>query len=185
MTDAPSASEGLLAIDVGSSRVKLGWFAPPRDQASSLADPDAHLAVSHRQELPRDWLAAVADWLGQRSIAKAPCAIVSVQPKVTDALLAGPLAAAGIRAQRWVGADLPIEVRVAHPAQVGVDRLVNAIAARRLSPADRPLIVIDAGTAITVDLVAADGGFEGGAILPGASAAALTLHYATAAAAQA
>src|SRR5205814_3927690 len=70
--------------------------------------------------------------------------------------------------------DLPLEVRVEFPDRVGLDRLAAAVAARFLAsegrqPPDtiRPAIVIDAGTAITVDLVSADGAFEGGVILPG------------------
>ena len=62
---------------------------------------------------------------------------------------------------------LPIEVRVDQPQRVGTDRLVAALAADALRTADRAAIVIDAGSAITVDLVSADGAFEGGAILPG------------------
>jgi type III pantothenate kinase len=62
---------------------------------------------------------------------------------------------------------LPIEVRVDQPQRVGTDRLVAALAASALRTADRAAIVIDAGSAITVDLVSADGAFEGGAIVPG------------------
>src|SRR5262249_13549250 len=51
------------------------------------------------------------------------------------------------------------------PAEVGADRLVNALAAARLHGA--PAIVADFGTASTFDCVAADGAFVGGAIAPG------------------
>ncbi|MBA2701029.1 MAG: type III pantothenate kinase, partial [Chloroflexi bacterium] len=48
---------------------------------------------------------------------------------------------------------------------VGADRLVNALAADRLY--GRPAVVVDLGTATTLDCVAADGAFVGGAIAPG------------------
>jgi type III pantothenate kinase len=51
------------------------------------------------------------------------------------------------------------------PEQLGVDRLVAMVAAR--ARADGPLCVIDAGTAVTIDFVAADGQHLGGFILPG------------------
>jgi len=51
-------------------------------------------------------------------------------------------------------------------AQLGVDRWHSLIAARA-AHADRPLVVVTAGTATTVDGVAPDGSFVGGAIAPG------------------
>ena len=62
---------------------------------------------------------------------------------------------------------LPLEIHVEHPQHVGADRLLAAVAVNHLRAANRPAIVVDAGTAITVDLVSADGAFEGGVILPG------------------
>jgi type III pantothenate kinase len=63
--------------------------------------------------------------------------------------------------------DVPIAIRVDEPSRVGIDRLLAAVAANRLRAPDRAAIVVDLGTAITVDLVEADGAFAGGAILPG------------------
>ena len=56
--------------------------------------------------------------------------------------------------------------RYAQPARMGVDRWLAMLGARQASAG--PLCVIDAGTAITLDLVAAQGSHEGGYILPGA-----------------
>lgn len=63
--------------------------------------------------------------------------------------------------------DLPLQIRVDEPANVGIDRLLAALAANQIRHENRAAIVIDLGTAITVDLVDADGAFAGGAILPG------------------
>ncbi len=74
--------------------------------------------------------------------------------------------------------DIPIQVHVDHPERVGIDRLLAAWAAGSLTD-ERPLIVIEAGSAVTVDLLSstrASGlppdlssidSFEGGAIIPG------------------
>ncbi len=63
-----------------------------------------------------------------------------------------------------------LEVNVAQPEQVGIDRLLAASAAAQLS-SSRPLLVIQAGSAVTVDLLTGHprrlGTFEGGAIVPG------------------
>ena len=53
------------------------------------------------------------------------------------------------------------------PARIGVDRLAAAAAAHRATPAGRAAVVVDAGTALTVDAIDAEGTFRGGAIAPG------------------
>ncbi len=60
---------------------------------------------------------------------------------------------------------VPIAIRVDRPADVGADRLVNALAAARIH--GTPAIVVDLGTATTFDCVARDGAFVGGSIAPG------------------
>jgi type III pantothenate kinase len=60
---------------------------------------------------------------------------------------------------------VPIAIRTDRPADVGPDRLVNALAAARIH--GTPALVVDFGTATTFDCVAADGAFVGGAIAPG------------------
>ncbi|HZC17583.1 MAG TPA: type III pantothenate kinase, partial [Caulobacteraceae bacterium] len=75
-------------------------------------------------------------------------------------------------------AELGIEVRIDTPSEAGADRLVNAIGAHVAYPGD--LIVVDSGTATTFDVVAADGGFEGGVITPGINLSMQALHDAAA-----
>src|SRR4029453_14433561 len=70
--------------------------------------------------------------------------------------------------------DLGIAVRIDKPSEAGAGRLVNAIGAHVVYPG--PLIVIDSGTATTFDIVAADGGFEGGVIAPGINLSMEGLH---------
>jgi len=75
-------------------------------------------------------------------------------------------------------AELGIDVRIDKPSEAGADRLVNAIGAHIVYPG--PLVVIDSGTATTFDIVAADGGFEGGIIAPGINLSMKALHDAAA-----
>ncbi len=58
-----------------------------------------------------------------------------------------------------------INITLPNPKEIGPDRLVNSIAAYQ--QLKRPLVVVDFGTAITFDCVAADCTYIGGAILPG------------------
>ena len=65
--------------------------------------------------------------------------------------------------------DIPLFVDVEKPDGVGIDRLISSWAAWKNEPG-HPSIVVDAGSAVTVDLVDASGRFEGGNIFPGTSA---------------
>jgi type III pantothenate kinase len=58
-----------------------------------------------------------------------------------------------------------VRVKVKKPAQVGADRLANAVAAKELYGS--PVIVVDYGTGTTFDVVEKNGAYFGGAILPG------------------
>ena len=66
-----------------------------------------------------------------------------------------------------IAGDLPIKVCVEQPNRVGMDRLAAAGAVNQLRDPLAPALIVDAGTAITVDLVSQQGDFLGGAILPG------------------
>jgi type III pantothenate kinase len=76
--------------------------------------------------------------------------------------------------------DLPIRVNVDEPEKVGIDRLLGAVAAKAMVPPNTPAITVDVGTAVTVNLVDADGVFQGGAIFPGPRLMARALHDFTA-----
>jgi len=58
-----------------------------------------------------------------------------------------------------------IPLKVKNPETVGVDRVLNCKAAMRLFGS--PAIIVDIGTAITIDAVAKTSGFTGGCIIPG------------------
>lgn len=66
-----------------------------------------------------------------------------------------------------------------NPAAIGVDRWAANIAARHIAGA-QPLVVIDAGTAVTIDYVDSAGRFLGGVILPGVATMIESLNSATA-----
>lgn len=77
------------------------------------------------------------------------------------------------RIQYWQ--QLPLKIKYATPETLGMDRVVAAIGAYVLFP-NKPLLVIDAGTAITIDYVSADAEFLGGNIAPGIQLRFKALH---------
>jgi type III pantothenate kinase len=62
---------------------------------------------------------------------------------------------------------LPLQTRLEHPDKAGIDRLLNAVAANARRPEGVPAVIVDAGSAVTVDYVDETGAFCGGAIFPG------------------
>lgn len=66
-----------------------------------------------------------------------------------------------------VSSNLNLGIRIAYenPTEVGADRLVNAVAG--LKKYHAPMIIVDFGTAITLDVVSKDREYLGGIIAPG------------------
>ena len=74
--------------------------------------------------------------------------------------------------------ELGLRIVLPNPAEVGADRLVNAIAAHHAWPGN--LIIVDFGTATTFDVVASDGSYIGGVIAPGINLSMDALYQAAA-----
>jgi type III pantothenate kinase len=150
----------LIAVDIGNSSTKIGWLF--ESAASSGLTAPRETRSFRTGQLPSDAIAGVLP--GDRCqwhIASVHREGTRVLTKWLDSHREGDQ----VRLLSYH--DLPIAIRVEAPERVGLDRLAAAVAANGLRQPDRPAIVIDAGSAITVDLVAGDGAFEGGVILPG------------------
>jgi type III pantothenate kinase len=64
------------------------------------------------------------------------------------------------------GVRTGLKIMYRNPLEVGSDRIANAIAATQMFP-DEDLIIVDLGTATTLDAVSRNRDYLGGAILPG------------------
>jgi len=156
----------LVAIDAGNSEVKLAIIRHGRVLAVRRAATRSRQAAYDADGLLVDALGVDPATVGGGSTGGAieAFALVSVVPRWTEAVtdlarrLNRPLLVAG-------PATIPIQVAVPDPSGVGADRLLDAFAALRLHGA--PVIVVDLGTATTVDAVDASGAFVGGAIAAG------------------
>jgi type III pantothenate kinase len=161
----------LVAISVGNSRTQVGLFV------------DGKLEESRRFENggPTPIVETIASWW--RRIADRPraaLALASVNDPVADGLTSLCEDQLSVDVYR-IGRDLPVPIgrRLDPETITGADRLLNAAAAYdRLKQA---CIIIDAGTAVTVDFVDGEGTFHGGAIAPGARLQLRALHEGTAA----
>lgn len=71
------------------------------------------------------------------------------------------------------GLKTGMAIKYANPHEVGADRIVNSVAA--FAEFGGPLVVVDFGTATTIDVIDAQGAYLGGAIAPGIETAAEAL----------
>jgi type III pantothenate kinase len=107
-------------------------------------------------------------------------AVCSVVPAALDALRQA--CRHYFRSEPFVlqaGVKTGLKIRYKNPLEVGSDRIANAIAATQLRP-ERPILVVDCGTATTFDVINAASEYLGGAILPGVSVSAQSLASHTA-----
>ena len=77
--------------------------------------------------------------------------------------------------------EIPLELDVETPHAVGLDRLLAALAAKERAGDQQDVIVIDCGTALTIDVVTSTGIFCGGVIMAGPAANLLALSDLTSA----
>jgi type III pantothenate kinase len=154
-----SPTDFLLAVDIGNNQLKFGLM--PAASGAAWPEPRSVFKVA-RAGWSWDGLQA---WLPAQRLTWC----VATVHREAERRLAEWVAEhrTGDRYRLLQNRVLPLEIRVEEPERVGSDRLLAALAAKTLRLPDRAAIVIDAGTAITVDLVSADGAFQGGVILPG------------------
>jgi type III pantothenate kinase len=153
-------------VDVGNSQIKWGLCAEGAVRSVCSLPPEEPSAWMRQLEL---WTTARGLWI-----------VTGVHPPRRDRFLDW-LRECGQRVRLLDDpSDLPLRVLVARPDHVGVDRLLDAVAANSRRKSGTPAVVIDAGSAVTVDLVDGSGAFAGGAILPGMWLMAKALHDHTA-----
>jgi type III pantothenate kinase len=160
----------ILAVDVGNTQTVIG-----------LADAQGFVGrwrVSSNAALTADELVIkVAGLLGVRDSGWSDVEdmiVSSVVPRLTDAWSAAARLGGEIE-PLIVGPGLKtgMPIRYDNPHEVGADRIVNGVAA--FAAHGGPVLIVDFGTATTIDVVDADGAYVGGAIAPGVETSAEAL----------
>jgi type III pantothenate kinase len=156
-----------LVVDVVNTRIKWGRCGPGEIVASASLPPDD----------PEAWQAQLGHWQLDRGLS---WAITGVHPQRRGVL------------EKWVQLrgdavhviddwqQLPLRVVLPEPQKAGIDRLLNGVAANSRRSTGTPAVLIDAGSAVTVDWLDEGGAFAGGAIMPGLRLMATALHDYTA-----
>ena len=152
----------LLVFDVGNSRLKAALYDDDRliaraslSAVRDMAGEDCKAQVVNvlesrfaPRETPDRCLVASVVRGADGVIYKAVQTVWAIVPQVVDTDM-----------------DLGIDVAVSRPDHVGIDRLLQASEAFRVCAGS--VVVAAFGSALTVDLVTADGVFRGGTIAPG------------------
>ena len=155
----------LIAVDIGNTNIHLGLFK----------DEKLIRHLRQRADADLDNLSLESSILEDAS----NFVLASVNPRVEE-LFRRWLTSKWGRNPLRIPKDIPLKIPILteNPERVGIDRLLNALAA--FSRTQSATIVVDMGTALTIDAVSRKGEFLGGIIAPGLETFKEALHTRTA-----
>jgi type III pantothenate kinase len=156
-----------VVVDVGNSQIKWGRCAEHQIVRTGTLSPEDSLDWGRQQ---REWeLEGRKHWaITGVHPQRCTCFVEWLEERGQEPLVLND------------PAQLPLRVGLPHPERVGLDRLLDALAANSRRPAHTSAVIVDAGSAVTVDLVDQEGVFRGGVIFPGFRLMSLALHHHTA-----
>jgi type III pantothenate kinase len=153
--------------DVGNSRIKWGRCLDSQVVQSVSVPPED-----------------VPAWQAQRALltsaGTARWAVAGVHPQRRDRLVEWLRQCGDEVDVLTLAQQLPLRVLVERPDHVGIDRLLDAVAASGRVQRGVAAVLVDAGSAVTVDWLDESGAFAGGAIFPGFRLMTQALHDYTA-----
>ena len=160
-----------MVADLGNSRLKWG-----RVETEGRVVETGSLPAEDEMTWAKAW--------DEGSLGKAgglAWMISSVNPVVAERL-AKFLKSRGVTRAAWYRSAAEVGVRHAleRPETAGADRALAVVAAVARMPAGKPGLVVLCGTAVTVERIAADGLWQGGAIAAGLTLTAKALNLLTA-----
>ncbi len=165
----------LLVIDVGNTNITLGVF----DDVNLMT---TFRLTTNASRTSDEFGLIICDLLKAKNINTkdiTAVTIASVVPKIMYSLTAGIIKYLSINPLVvGIGTKTGIKIVTGNPKEIGADRIVDAVAAYEIYGG--PVLVIDFGTAITYDLIMADGSFAAAVTCPGLRIAANALWTETA-----
>jgi type III pantothenate kinase len=151
----------VLAIDIGNTRIKVGFLTRGGMEFEVLG-----LTRDCRHP---DFFQGLYELFGIGEMIKAGsihcCGVASVNPEALEHFLSWIDSQSKVNVVIINSRSYPYSIQYLTPETLGADRLCDAFGG--FSRHGGPLVVVDFGTAVTLNLVDKDGSFLGGAILPG------------------
>jgi len=165
----------LMVIDVGNTNITVGVFEENNLKATFRL-------TTHTARTSDEYGLLLCDLLKNKNIGIKDISsviIATVVPKLMHSLASAIIKYLSITPLIvGAGTKTGIKIQVPNPRDVGADRIVDAVAAYEIYGG--PVLVIDFGTAITYDLITAEGAFVAGVTSPGLRIAANALWNETA-----
>ena len=152
----------LLAIDIGNTNLVIGCIQDDRILFKArIATDRTRTSDQYGVEIKN-----MIEAFGVRVPEISDCIISSVVPPVFNSVRTGVVKVIG-KQPLVVGPGLKtgLNIHMDVPSQVGSDRIVIAVAA--LAEYQAPLILMDMGTATTIEVVEPENHYMGGIIFPG------------------
>lgn len=165
----------LLTINVNNTNTSFGLYSGGRWLAHWRVATDRAKQADEYAMLLR----SLFDFSGLDWSAVTGVALSSVVPPITAAFV--DLSRRYLRHDPLIVShriETGVKILIDYPAEIGADRILNALAARTLHGC--PCIVVDFGTATTFDAISNEGDYLGGAIAPGLGISAEALFSRTA-----
>jgi type III pantothenate kinase len=165
----------LLAIDIGNTNVTFGVFEGEHIKATWRVSTAIH-------RMPDEYANLMLSLMERQGIKAGQiddvviCSVVPPLLLIFEEVCKRYLKKTPLVVE--AGVKTGVRIDMDNPREVGPDRIVNAVAAHHLYGG--PVIVIDMGTATTMDVVAKGGKYIGGAIAPGIAIATEALFTRTA-----
>ncbi|MFK7960422.1 MAG: type III pantothenate kinase [Phycisphaerales bacterium] len=164
-----SSGPNLVILSVGNTRTCVARVADGAIESTERFTNEDTAAIVG---------AASGDWKATEPLDRPAIVLATVNEPVAGRLRSALADQLGVPIYE-VGDDLPVPIgrRLDPETITGADRLLNAAAA--FATVEQACIIVDAGTAVTVDFVDGEGTFHGGAIAPGAAMQLRAMHEAT------
>lgn len=169
-----------IVIDVGNSRIKIGLFRHQESMGSVPRLPEYIRSIAVPVDEDINW-SELSTWASQTTNPPVSIILGGVNPRGINKVLDGwPSTSWPTPITVENPFDFPLDINLDSARTVGVDRLLNAVAGNLIRPEKKSMIIVDSGTATTVDVISSQGSFNGGAILPGFQLCSQALHQYTA-----
>jgi type III pantothenate kinase len=169
----------LLVLDIGNTNASIGVFGGKKAETEELAAQARFSSADRTSDEAGLLLESLLCSNGISKDAIVGAILCSVVPRLEavwrDAIREYVGVAPVVVSDKL---DLGMRIDMDFPGEVGADRLANAVGAAEKY--GRPVVAVDLGTAINIDVVSREGTYIGGAIAPGLSTSVHTLFSKTA-----
>ena len=154
----------IIAVDIGNTNIGVGLFLDDEEKLVESIPGKSRAKLAQSVKSAWEQIPILAS--SKEGKRDGVIAVSSVKPAWTK--LVQEIVESELGEKPYVvGEDIPLPIStwVDEPDKVGVDRAVSAAAAYAV--VEDAIIVVDFGTAVTIDLVDEKGIFRGGVIFPG------------------